>query len=371
MTASPLYIGLMSGTSLDGVDGVLVDFSDAKVRVLAYAECAFPQTLRDAFHALNAPGDNELHRAARAGNALAQLYNAVVRDLLRLSGMPGHRVAAVGAHGQTVRHLPRLDGGIGYTLQINQPALLAELCGIDVIADFRSRDVAAGGQGAPLVPPFHHAMFSAPGEARAVLNLGGIANLTLLPAGPNMPLTGFDCGPANTLLDHWCRQHRGADFDADGAWARSGVVRIDLLAVMQAEPFFHIKGPKSTGRDLFSALWLEQHLRRIAPPEPQDVQATLTELSAWSVAHALEGNPSQAVIACGGGVRNGYLMERLSALMPQRRLSTSDAWGLPAQQVEACAFAWLAYRHDHGLAASNPEVTGALGARILGARYPA
>ena len=361
----------MSGTSLDGVDGVLADFSDARVRVLAHAERALPQSLRDSFHALNAPGENELHRAALAGNALAQLYGEVVQALLELSATPQHRIAAIGAHGQTVRHLPRLDGGTGYTLQINQPALLAELCGIDVIADFRSRDVAAGGQGAPLVPPFHQAVFGAPGQARAVLNLGGIANLTLLPAEPSSPLTGFDCGPANTLLDQWCRQYSGSNFDVDGAWARSGAVYADLLVAMQSEPFFHIKGPKSTGRDLFNATWLKQQLQRFGTIAPQDVQATLTELSAWSVAHALEGNPAGNVIVCGGGVRNGYLMGRLSALMPQRVLTASDSWGLPAQQVEACAFAWLACRHDHGLEASNPDVTGALGARILGARYPA
>ena len=361
----------MSGTSLDGVDGVLADFSDTTVRVIAHAERPLPPSLREAFHTLNAPGDNELHRAALAANALARLYNEVIQDLLERSGTPRHLIAAVGAHGQTVRHLPRLDGGTGYTLQINQAALLAELCGIDVIADFRSRDVAAGGQGAPLVPPFHQALFASPEETRAVLNLGGIANLTLLPAAPTTPLMGFDCGPANTLLDQWCRQHTGSDFDANGAWARSGKVRADLLAAMQTEPFFHIKGPKSTGRDLFNATWLGQHLERIGAIKAQDVQASLTELSAWGVAHALEGNPVQTVIVCGGGLRNGYLMERLRALMPKRTLTASDAWGLPAQQVEACAFAWLAYRHDHGLVASNPDVTGALGARILGARYPA
>lgn len=371
MTAAHLYIGLMSGTSLDGVDGVLADLSDNRVRVMAHAERPLPPSLRNAFHALNTPGDNELHRAALAANALARLYNEVVQDLLERSGTPRHLVAAVGAHGQTVRHLPRLDGGTGYTLQINQAALLAELCGIDVIADFRSRDIAAGGQGAPLVPPFHQALFGAPGHARAVLNLGGIANLTLLPAASTTPLVGFDCGPANTLLDHWCRQHTGKDFDANGAWARSGVVRTDLLTAMQEEPFFFLEGPKSTGRDLFNAAWLKSHLAQVGAIEAQDVQATLTELSAWGVAHALEGDTVQAVIVCGGGVRNGYLMERLGALMPQRTLTASDAWGLPAQQVEACAFAWLAYKHDRGLVASNPDVTGAQGARILGARYPA
>ncbi len=371
MTPEKLYIGLMSGTSLDGVDGVLVDFSDGRVRVLGHATAALPQPLRETFHALNQPGDNELHRAALAGNALAEVYGEVVRDLLKNCATPRNRVAAVGAHGQTVRHLPRLDGRVGYTLQINQPALLAELCGIDVIADFRSRDVAAGGQGAPLVPPFHEAVFGLAGEARAVLNLGGIANITLLGCAPDTPLTGFDCGPANTLLDLWCRQHHKGDFDADGAWARTGRVHTGLMAAFQAEPFFHLLGPKSTGRDLFNAKWLQDHVERFDAVSAQDVQATLAELSAWAVAHAMEGSAAATVIVCGGGVRNSFLMERLGGLMPERKLEASDAWGLPAQQVEACAFAWLARQHDQGHMASNPEVTGARGARVLGARYPA
>jgi anhydro-N-acetylmuramic acid kinase len=301
-----LYIGLMSGTSLDGVDGVLADFSGGRVRVVGHTEAALPQSLRDTFHALNQPGDNELHRAAVAGNALAELYNGVVRKLLEDSGTPRERVAAVGAHGQTVRHLPRLNGDIGYTLQVNQAALLAERCGIDVIADFRSRDVAAGGQGAPLVPPFHQAVFSAAGEARAVLDLGGIANVTVLGATPGTPLIGFDCGPANTLLDLWCRENLKGDFDAAGAWARTGRIHPHLLAAFQAEPFFHIRGPKSTGRDLFNATWLKDHLQRCEAISAQDVQATLTEISAWAVAHALHDSPVETVIVCGGGVRNNF-----------------------------------------------------------------
>jgi anhydro-N-acetylmuramic acid kinase len=371
VTQEKLYIGLMSGTSLDGVDGVLVDFSDGRVRVLGHATASLPQPLKETFHILNQPGDNELHRAALAGNALAEVYGAVVRDLLENSGVPKNSVAAVGAHGQTVRHMPRLNGGVGYTLQINQAALLAELCGIDVIADFRSRDVAAGGQGAPLVPPFHQAVFGLAGEARAVLNLGGIANVTLLGAEADVPLIGFDCGPANTLLDLWCRQHHQGDFDADGAWARTGQVHPGLMAAFQTEAFFHLPGPKSTGRDLFNAKWLHNHVERFDAISAQDVQATLAELSAWAVACAMEGNVAATVIVCGGGVRNSDLMERLRARMPQRTLEASDAWGLPAQQVEACAFAWLARQHDQRHMASNPEVTGARGARILGARYPA
>ena len=371
MTREKRYIGLMSGTSLDGVDGVLADFSDGRARVIGHATAALPPQLRETFHALNSVGHNELHRAALAGNALAEVYSDVVCQLLKDSGTPKSQVAAVGAHGQTVRHLPRLDGAVGYTIQVNQPALLAELCGIDVIADFRSRDIAAGGQGAPLVPPFHRAVFGAPGEARAVLNLGGIANVTVLGATPDAPLIGFDCGPANTLLDLWCRHHQKGDFDANGAWARTGRVHPGLMAAFQKEPFFHLPSPKSTGRDLFNAAWLQDYVAGFDAILAQDVQATLTELSAWAVAEALEASAAATVIVCGGGVRNGFLMERLRALMPHRTVEASDAWGLPAQQVEACAFAWLAHQHDQGKAASHSAVTGARGARILGARYPA
>ena len=366
-----LFIGLMSGTSLDGVDGVLADFSHGQIRVLSHHAAPLPTGLREEFHALNEATDNELHRAALAGKALAEVYNEVVQALLLHSSTPATRICAVGAHGQTVRHLPRQADGVGYTLQINQPALLAELCGIDVVADFRSRDVAAGGQGAPLVPPFHQAVFGQSGEHRAVLNLGGIANLTLLKAAPEQELCGFDCGPANGLMDLWCRQNRGMDFDAHGAWARSGTLHQGLLAAMQTEPFFHAAWPKSTGRDLFNARWLAQHLMAFPPIAAQDVQATLAELTAWGVAYALRDCGAETVIACGGGVLNSYLMERLRALMPERKLEPSDAWGLPAQQVEACAFAWLARQHDQNQLASKPEVTGARSARILGARYPA
>ena len=370
--ANPLlYIGLMSGTSLDGVDGVLADFSHQKVRVLAHCDVPLPQALRQEFHALNNAAENELHRAALAGNRLAQIYSDVVHGLLAKSGTPRQRVTAVGAHGQTVRHLPGYGDGIGYTLQINQPALLAELCGIDVVADFRSRDVAAGGQGAPLVPPFHQAVFGAPGAHRAVLNLGGIANITFLQGRHDQTLIGFDCGPANGLMDLWCREQRGMDFDAHGDWARSGAINPKLLASMQSEPFFHSKGPKSTGRDLFNAVWLAQHLAHVGGIAAQDVQTTLAELTAWSVAHTLRDAAADMVIACGGGVLNGYLMERLQAHLGQRTLTVSDQWGLPAQQVEACAFAWLAWQHMQGLCGNEPSVTGAKGPRILGASYPA
>ena len=231
------YIGLMSGTSLDGVDAVLVDFSGDAMRVVGHVSCPFPDPLREAFLALNQSGENELHRAALAGNALARLYAEQVERLLQQCGVAPETVRAMGAHGQTVRHRPQAFDGTGYTLQINNPALLAELSGITVVADFRSRDVAAGGQGAPLVPPFHQAFFAQPNRAVAVLNWGGIANVTLLNPLQNA-LQGFDCGPANALMDIWCQRHTGKPFDADGTWAAQGTVHAALLERLLDEPYF-------------------------------------------------------------------------------------------------------------------------------------
>ena len=252
-----LIIGLMSGTSLDGVDGVLTEISgDARLRVLGHAHLPMPEPLRSAFLALNHSGPDELHRAALAANALARLQAAVVHKLLTETGQAAQAVRAVGSHGQTVRHQPGAVDGLGYTWQLNQPALLAELCGIDVVADFRSRDLAAGGQGAPLVPAFHAQVFGRPGEPRALLNLGGIGNLTLLPGDGSV--LGFDCGPGNALLDDWIGQHRGLPFDADGAWAASGQLLPGLLTALQAEPYLALPPPKSTGRDLFHPAWLAE-----------------------------------------------------------------------------------------------------------------
>jgi anhydro-N-acetylmuramic acid kinase len=277
VSAVGCFIGLMSGTSLDGVDGVLTR-SDDTLRVLAHASAPFDAPLRAELQALNTPGPNELHRAALAANALVDIYAQVVQTLLRQSGLTARDVRAIGAHGQTVRHQPGLHDGIGYTLQLNQPALLAERCGIDVVADFRSRDVAAGGQGAPLVPAFHQRVFGRPGQHIAVLNIGGIANLSVL--GPEGNVLGFDCGPGNLLMDHWCQLHTGHAFDRDGQWAAQGRVQEDLLAQLMAEPFVRQPPPKSTGRDLFNPAWLMQRLQMHADLRPQDVQATLAAFTA-------------------------------------------------------------------------------------------
>lgn len=376
MATRELFIGLMSGTSLDGVDGVLADFSGGRIAVLGHAGAPFPVALRAELLALNAPhGDNELHRAALAGNGLARIYGAVTRQLLADAGVAAGDVHAIGAHGQTVRHRPGEFDDVGYTLQINSPAALAEWTGIDVVADFRSRDLAAGGQGAPLVPGFHRALFGQVDRAMAVLNLGGIANLSLLPAaGSADPVVlGFDCGPANALMDHWCQSHLGEPFDRGGRWAASGKVLPELLSRLSAGPYFAKAPPKSTGRDLFNPAWLASHLGAAGTAAAADVQATLAELTARACAADVEryGKDSQELIVCGGGALNDHLMARLRALLPELKVVSSAERGLPPQQVEAAAFAWLAratLRREPGNLAS---VTGARGARVLGAVYPA
>lgn len=368
-----LFIGLMSGTSLDGVDGVLCDFgeaSSASLKVLSHAHQPLPLELRAELLALNAPGDSELHRAALASNALVRVHADVVARLLALAGRSAREVKAAGVHGQTVRHRPGEFDGVGYTLQLNNPALLAELVGIDVIADFRTRDVAAGGQGAPLVPAFHASFFGRPGQTVTVLNLGGIANLTAIPAGG--AVCGFDTGPANALMDHWCQRHRGEPFDRDGAWAASGKVESALLASMLAEPFFALPPPKSTGRDLFNPPWLDRHLQASPALRPEDVQATLAELTAWSAADAVRRHAPDAadVLVCGGGAYNAHLLARLAALLPGMSVRPTDAQGLPANQVESVAFAWLAKAFVGRQPGNLPAVTGARGPRVLGALYP-
>ena len=369
-------IGLMSGTSLDGADGVLVDFSGDKPRVVAAATEPFTESFRAELLALNSPGDNELHRAALAGNELAAIYAKMVAALLHPSnGVGADRVLAIGAHGQTVRHQPqRTSAGPGYTLQLNNPALLAELTGLDVVADFRSRDVAAGGQGAPLVPAFHQGVFGRADATVAVLNLGGISNLSVLPpAASALPVLGFDCGPGNALMDAWCLQHTGQPFDAGGAWAASGRLLPALLASLLDEPYFSLPIPKSTGRDLFSLTWLADKLRPFAAEQAVDIQNTLTKFTASACVAGISsyGKKSKELIVCGGGAFNLHLLERLQASLPWLRVSTSDQHGLPPLQVEAAAFAWLARQMLERRPGNLPSVTGAAGLRVLGALYPA
>ena len=364
---SHLYIGLMSGTSLDGADGVLVDFSNPKLRVLASATESFSSDFRVELLALNSPSQNELHRAAMAANQLAEVYAKVVSSLLHDADLAAKDIHAIGAHGQTVRHQP----ASGYTLQLNNPALLAERIGIDVVADFRSRDVAAGGQGAPLVPAFHRSVFGRADQDTLVLNIGGIANLSVLPAMGDV--LGFDCGPGNALMDVWCLQNTGQRFDEGGQWAASGQLIPALLASLMDEPYFSVPPPKSTGRDLFSMGWLAGKLKPFAAQRPADVQNTLTEFTAKACI-ASAGNylkHSKKLIVSGGGAFNSYLMQRLQTGLSSLKVVSSDAHGLPPLQVEAAAFAWLARQTTLRLPGNLPSVTGAAGLRVLGTIYPA
>ena len=358
------YVGLMSGTSLDGVDAVLVDFAGSKPRLIGEAHLAFDAALRRELLALNSPAENEIDRAALAGNALAKTYAAAVAGVLAATKTPAAEVRAIGCHGQTVRHRPER----GYTTQIGNAALLAELTGICVVADFRSRDVAAGGQGAPLAPAFHAAVFAHSAEDRAVVNVGGVANLSYLPRGG--VVTGFDSGPGNCLLDLWAARHLGVPHDAGGNWAAAGQVIPALLARMLQEPYFSAAPPKSTGRDLFNENWLRAMLR--GGEEPQAVQATLLELTARSLADAFTRQcaGAQRLIVCGGGAKNDALLRRLAELTAPAALETSDRHGIDPQLVEAAAFAWLAKRTLDGQTGNLPSVTGARAARVLGAIYP-
>jgi anhydro-N-acetylmuramic acid kinase len=381
------FIGLMSGTSLDGVDGVLLQNSSPSVfsntpslKVLQHVFQPFDTEFRAELLSLNTSGHNELHRAALAGNRLARSYAQVVHALLKASGMQANDIQAVGAHGQTVRHRPlEFDAdphtgqaAVGYTLQLNNPALLAELTGIDVVAEFRTRDLAAGGQGAPLVPAFHAEVFGHPDHTVAVVNIGGISNISILRNAltQNAEIIGFDCGPGNALMDHWIHVNQGKDYDTNGEWAAQGQVIDALLQSLLTEAFLHQTPPKSTGRDLFNPAWLQQHLS--ADYQADDVQATLCEFTAMAIAQDLKRHAPEAkqLWVCGGGALNAQLMSRLQAHAPGVQVASTKAHGLPPLQVEAAAFAWLAAKAMKRETGSLESVTGARGARVLGAIYP-
>lgn len=359
MLLNDRYIGLMSGTSVDGVDAVLADFSDIKIVTLGHVHLPFVPTLREVLQGLMTSGADEIERAGDASVALARCYASAVAALLDKAGVKSSQVAAIGAHGQTIRHRPER----GFTLQINQPALIAELSGISVVADFRSRDVAAGGQGAPLVPAFHAAAFSG-ALPLAVVNIGGIANVTLLPVqGGSEPVRGFDTGPGNTLMDAWCERHTGKVFDDGGDWGATGHLNERLLAVLLADPYFDTAPPKSTGRELFNMTWLEAKLAAFGSSvAAADVQATLVALTARSIANAVG---ERECYVCGGGVFNAALMAQLPGAQ------STQVLGVDPMQVEALAFAWLARQCFASAPGNVPEVTGAKGPRILGAVYPA
>jgi len=356
----------MSGTSLDGVDAALTEFDDTDqtlCRVVHTHSLPYSDELRAELHALHTPSQNELERTAVAGNILAKLYAEVVNQLLAKANIHKSQIVAIGCHGQTIRHRPEL----GFTLQIGNPALLAELTGITVIADFRSRDIAAGGQGAPLVPAFHQAVFAHNALNRIVINIGGIANLSYLPVDGEV--IGFDSGPGNMLMDAWTEHHLHQRYDESGKWADTGQIIEPLLQQLLAEPYFEQSPPKSTGRDLFNWQWLEQHL---SPAYlPQDVQRTLLELSAQSIANAvLQYCPKvDEVFLCGGGAHNRALFQCLQQLLHPVKIRLTDELGIGVGWVEPAAFAWLARQTIIKAPGNLPAVTGAQGQRVLGAVY--
>lgn len=364
MASNELYIGLMSGTSLDGIDAVLMDFSGDRHRILGESFLPYDETLRVQLLGMHETRFDELHEAAILGNKLAQMYASAIRGLLRKCGVGAAEIQALGCHGQTIRHRPEA----GYTTQLGSGATLAELTGITVVCDFRSRDIAAGGQGAPLVPAFHHAVFSHPSTHRVIVNLGGIGNLTDLP--PTGRVRGFDTGPANILMDAWIRKNSGASFDKDGAWASSGTVVDGLLAALLGHEYFSRKPPKSTGRDLFNLAWLELHLT--GTEKPEDVQATLLAMTAASIARDIKMHcgGTKEVYVCGGGARNAALLSSLRSTLPHAAVSTTIDLGIDPDWVEACAFAWLARQALHLRPGNLPSVTGAIGSRVLGAIHP-
>lgn len=359
------FVGLMSGTSLDGVDAVLAASRGKRFRVLRSARVSYPSRLRGRLLAMLHPGHDELHRAAILGNELSDLYAGAVRRLLSRAGVGARAVACIGCHGQTVRHRP----GAGYTIQLVNGARLAERTGMTVVCDFRSRDIAAGGEGAPLAPALHSAVFGAARRDRVIVNVGGIANLTWLPA--RGAVIGFDCGPGNCLLDAWILSKRRMPFDPGGSWGARGRVVPRLLAKFLAHPYFRRPPPKSTGREMFSLEWLAGLLA--GNERAVDVQATLTELTALAIARAVRRYCARAreVYVCGGGARNRALLSRLAHHLPGMHVATTSALGIAPEHVEALAFAWLARQALHRVPGNLPSVTGARGSRILGAIYAA
>jgi anhydro-N-acetylmuramic acid kinase len=364
------YIGLMSGSSLDGIDAVLVSFESSSPLLHAHLVHPLDPELVSELDALTRPGSDELARLCRADVSLGECFADAVTSLLDQAGIAGSQVSAIGSHGQTVRHYPDIQTPT--TLQIADPNIIAERTGLTTVADFRRRDIAAGGQGAPLVPAFHQAVLHDPEYNRVIVNIGGIANLTLLPAKPESGISGFDTGPGNALLDAWIKQQRNEAYDYHGEWAASGKVHPELLTALLGEPYFFRLAPKSTGRDIFNLDWLTNCWPTVAELSPVDVQATLLELTAVTIADAIQqASPvPEQVLVCGGGVHNISLLQRLNTLLPaQQILSTKDV-GLDPDWIEAMAFAWLARQTLHHQAGNLPAVTGASHPVVLGGIYP-
>lgn len=363
-----IYIGTMSGTSVDGIDVAAVDFSSAKPKLI-HALChPFAEEIKHSIHQIiSSSNEVSLDTLGALDTALGYAYAAAVKELLSAAALEPSQVVAVGNHGQTVRHLP--DSELPFSMQIGDPNIIAEQTGIQVVADFRRRDIAAGGQGAPLVPAFHKAVFASDDESRVILNIGGIANITIL---ERERVRGFDTGPGNTLLDAACRHYLEEAQDTNGELASQGQVEQELFKALASDSYFTATPPKSTGREHFNLDWLQNHLREHEELDTGDLLATLTELSAWSIARDIKQHAPdcQRVLACGGGIHNTFLMERISALLDQS-IETTNQHGLDADWVEATAFAWLAKQTIERKPGNLIDVTGASAPRVLGATYSA
>ncbi len=366
-----LYIGIMSGTSMDGVDASLVEFHPQGHTLVASHSHPWPQELQQQLRNLAQPGENEIERLGVLDARVAEEFAQCALNLLKQANIDPQQISAIGSHGQTIRHRP--DALLPFTLQIGDPNRIAELTGITTIADFRRRDIAAGGQGAPLACAFHDNIFRVKNETRVILNLGGIANITLLPSDPKNPASGFDTGPSNTLLDAWSRRHLNAQFDESGSWAAGGNLDQSLLAKLLKDEYLQLTPPKSTGPEHFNLEWLDSILSRAPQIDPQDVQTTLLHFSAITIAQAIGKWATECgrVVACGGGVHNLELMNRLRKELGDIPIENSADYDVDPDSVEAIAFAWLARQTMLGLPGNVPEVTGALGARVLGGIYPA
>ncbi|NOR51600.1 MAG: anhydro-N-acetylmuramic acid kinase [Gammaproteobacteria bacterium] len=364
-----LYIGIMSGTSLDGIDAVLVNLASTPPRLLQSVHHKFDKSLREQLLQLTKTGSITLKELGEIDHLLGLSYVNIVKALLNSASVAASNVRGIGSHGQTIYHQPSADAP--FTLQIGDANLIAEKTAITTVADFRSRDMAAGGQGAPLVPAFHNALFRDKNRETIVINIGGIANLSILPADPTQPVTGFDSGPGNLLLDSWIQLIRGFQYDNNGEWGATGKVIPSLLESLLSDPFFSIPAPKSIGRELFNMEWLQRYLG--GDERNEDVQATLHELTARSISDAVKQHSKKVdqLILCGGGVFNRYLVERISYYLTECKITTTQEFGIDPQLIEAMAFAWLARETLAGRAGNIPEVTGARRAVTLGAIYPA
>ena len=369
---SELFIGLMSGTSMDAVDAVLVEFRGKSLEIIASHSHPLPNNLRNELIKICTPGDNEINRLGELDVQVGELFAETANQLIEKAQVSREQIKAIGNHGQTIRHMP--NAKFPFTLQIGDPNVIAARTGITTVADFRRRDVALGGQGAPLAPAFHNFVLRDTKGDRVILNLGGIANITYLSADLTQPVIGFDTGPANTLLDNWTNKQRGVLFDESGQWAASGKINTELLELLLNDAYFKKKPPKSAGREYFNLSWLKRYLQLLkAPLTPVDIQTTLCELTAISIMQAINSLTTRGVniLVCGGGLKNNYLLERLKINGKNCKVHATDDFGVPAKWMEVLAFAWLAQQTLNKKSGNLPSVTGAKTSAILGGIYSA